>query len=97
MPAYLILNKFTQQGARNVKETVTRARAARQAIQAAGGKVIGIWWTQGQYDSVLITEVPDEETGMQVLLSTAMQGNISTETLRAYSEEEMERIIQKLP
>lgn len=97
MPAYVILNKFTQQGARNVKETVTRARAARQAIQAAGGKVIGIWWTQGQYDSVLITEVPDEETGMQMLLSVAMQGNISTETLRAYSEEEMERIIQKLP
>jgi uncharacterized protein with GYD domain len=97
MPAYVILSKFTEQGVRGAKDTVKRARAARQMIEAAGGKIIGTWWTQGRYDIVQIAEVPDEVTGMQVLLGTVMQGNITTETLRAFSEDEMERILQGLP
>ena len=97
MPAFVILNKFTEQGVRGVKDTVKRGQAIRQAIEAAGGRLIGIWWTQGQYDTVSIVEVPDEETGMTLLLSTGMQGNLRTETLRAFNEEEMARIVQRLP
>ncbi len=97
MPAYVILNKFTEQGVRGIKDTVKRGQAVRQAIEAAGGRLIGIWWTQGQYDSVSIVEVPDEETGMALLMSTGMQGNIRTETLRAFSEDEMARIVQRMP
>jgi uncharacterized protein with GYD domain len=97
MPAYIILNKFTEQGVRSVKDTVKRGEAIRKAIEGVGGRLIGIWWTQGQYDSVSIVEVPDEETGMALLLSTGMQGNIRTETLRAFSEEDMTRILQRVP
>ena len=97
MPAYLILNKFTEQGARTIKDTVNRARAVRQNVEAAGGRVIGIWWTQGQYDSFVIAEVPSEEIGMQLLLAAGMQGNGRSETLRAFSEDEMAQIVAKLP
>ncbi len=97
MPAYVVLNKFTEQGVRGVKDTVKRGQAIRQAIEGAGGRLIGIWWLQGQYDSLSIVEVPDEETGMALLLTTGMQGNIRTETMRAFSEDEMARIVQRLP
>jgi uncharacterized protein with GYD domain len=44
---------------------------------------------------VAISEFPDEETAMAFLLTLGGQGNLRTETLRAYSAEEMQRILQK--
>jgi uncharacterized protein with GYD domain len=97
MAAYLSLINFTDQGIRNVKDTVNRGKAAQQALEAAGGRFIGIWWALGRYDVVAIIEAPDEETAMRFLLATGMQGNIRTETLQIFSEEEMERFVQGLP
>lgn len=97
MPAYFTLQKFTDQGIHNVKDTVKRARAAKEAASAVGGRVIGIWWTLGRYDLVALGEFPDEETGTRFLLALGMQGNVRTETMRAFSEEEMERIVAGLP
>jgi uncharacterized protein with GYD domain len=97
MSAYITLFNWTDQGLRNVKETVKRAPAVGQAAQAAGGRVIGVWWTLGQYDGVLIFEAPDDETATRLLLVTGMQGNVRTTTMRCFSEEEMERIVQGLP
>ena len=97
MPAYVVLSKFSDQGIRAVKDTVKRAQATREQIEAAGGNVIGIWWLLGEFDSMLIAEMPDAETAVQLLLATGMQGNIRTQTLQAFSEDEMERIVQGLP
>ena len=97
MPAYVILNKFTEQGIRHVKDTTKRSEATRKAFEAAGGRMIGIWWTQGQYDSVAIVELPDDESVVALLLQIGQQGNVQTQTLRAYSEQEMAGIIARLP
>jgi uncharacterized protein with GYD domain len=91
------LVNFTDQGIKNVKETVTRARAAAQAAQNVGARFIGVWWTLGPSDLVAVIEAPDDETATRLLLTTAMQGNVRSVTLRAFSEEEMERIVQGLP
>ena len=96
MAAYISLVNFTEQGIRDVKDTVQRARAAKQAWQAAGGRWIGVWWTLGPYDLVLVFEAPDDETASRLLLTVAMQGNVRTMTLRAFGEDEMERIVQGL-
>jgi uncharacterized protein with GYD domain len=97
MSAYIILVNFTDQGIHNAKDTVKRAKAAQQALEAAGGRKIGIWWTMGQYDMAFLAEGPDDETAMRVILGVAMQGNVRTTTLKAFSEEEMERIVAGLP
>jgi uncharacterized protein with GYD domain len=96
MPAYVTLTNYTEKGMRNVKSTVNRARAFDKAIQSVGGRKIGIWWLLGQYDSLVIFEAPDDETATRVLLKTGMQGNVHTMTMRCFSEEEMERIVQEL-
>jgi uncharacterized protein with GYD domain len=93
MPAYVTLFNWTEKGVQGVKDTATRAKAAREAWEAAGGRFIGIWWTFGQYDGVVIHEAPDDETANRLLMKTAMQGNIRTTTLRAFGEEDIERVL----
>jgi uncharacterized protein with GYD domain len=97
MPAYIVLINFTEQGARTAKDTVKRLRETEKAMQAAGGRKIGAWWTLGPYDMVLVAEGPDDETTTRLLLASGMQGNVRTMTMRAFSEEEMEKIVQGLP
>jgi uncharacterized protein with GYD domain len=54
-------------------------------------------WTQGAYDAVAIGEFPDDETAAAASLANAMRGNVRTETMRAFTAEEMQRVLQKLP
>lgn len=96
MPAYVMLFNFTEQGISNAKESPNRAKAFAQAIEAAGGRMIGIWWLLGQYDGLVILEAPDDEAATHLLLGLGMLGNVRTVTMRAFSEEEMGRIVQGL-
>jgi uncharacterized protein with GYD domain len=97
MPTYIGLFKWTDQGVRNVKDSVTRVEQARAAAEKSGGRLIGTWWTQGAYDIVAVFELPDDETASVFVLSNVMVGNVRSETMRAYTAEEMQRILQKLP
>ncbi|RIK34487.1 MAG: GYD family protein, partial [Chloroflexi bacterium] len=53
MPAYVTLFNFTEQGLKDIKNTVKRARAAGDAAKGAGGRFIGVWWLLGQYDGIV--------------------------------------------
>jgi uncharacterized protein with GYD domain len=97
MPTYVTLLKWTDQGIKNVKETVARTEANRQAAEQAGGRLIAYYWTQGSYDVIAISEWPDEESAAAMLLQVGMAGYSRTETLRAFTAEEMQRIFQKMP
>jgi len=97
MPVSIGLFRWTDQGLRNVKDTVTRTRANISAIEKLGGKV-QVYWTQGRFDLVTIVEGPiDDETGSAMSLAVAKAGNARTETLRAFTIDEMERILSKVP
>ncbi len=97
MPTYISLAKWTEQGIRGARDTVERMEQARQAIAQQGGRLHAFYWTQGHYDIVAIMEMPDEETATGFMLGIGMLGNVRTETLRAFTAEEMGRILQKLP
>ena len=91
------LYRWTDQGLRNVKDTVKRTQAAISALEKAGWKVT-LYWTQGQYDMVVIVEGSgDEDAGNAILLGILQAGNVRTETMRAFNAEEMERILKKVP
>jgi uncharacterized protein with GYD domain len=96
VPKYVTLYNWTDQGAKTVKDTVSRARAATQAAEGMGGKIETILWTIGPYDVVSVSEFPDDETGTAVSLQTASTGNIRTVTMRAFAEDEMAAIIAKM-
>ena len=96
MPTYVSLFTWTEQGIKDVKGTVDRSEQARQAITGLGGAMEALYWTQGAYDLIAVTTWPDEETAQAFILSTARQGNLRSETLRAFSAEEMARILAKV-
>jgi uncharacterized protein with GYD domain len=95
MPRYVVLYKFTDQGLKKIKDTVSRAAAVRKANEARGFKVIGTYWTEGHYDIVSILESPDEASMMSGLFNIAQAGNVHSETLRAYNEAEMKKALAK--
>ena len=97
METYIVLANYTQQGVAHIKEGPGRIDAARQALEAAGGKWLGWYLTMGRYDIVLIVQVPDGKTIATWLVSVGSLGNVRTETLRAYTEEEFRRLAADLP
>ena len=96
MPTYISLVNLTDQGIRNVKESPQRLGAAKKAIEAAGGKVIGFYLTMGRYDMVLIFELPSDEVAATVALSVGSRGNVRTETLKAFPGDQYRGIIAKV-
>jgi uncharacterized protein with GYD domain len=97
MATYIVLMKFTDQGARAVKDTVKRAQAAEQAAKGYGVTFKSLHWTQGQYDLVAVIEAANEAAATTWSLILASQGNISSQTLRAFNADEMKGFIAKMP
>ena len=96
MPTYIVLVNWTDQGIRNVKESPQRLDAFKKAVEAAGGKVTGFYLTMGRYDLVVIVEFPSDEAATTVILRTASLGQVHTETLKAFPEEQYRDIIAKV-
>ena len=97
MPNYVILLNWTDQGIKNVKDTVKRAKSFETAIAKVGGRSIGLYYTLGKHDLVAIVEAPTDEAIASVMFSTGSLGNVRTKTLKAFSTSEVASIIEKLP
>ncbi len=96
MPTFVSLFNWTDQGIRNVRDTVQRYEGSKELQDKHGVRLEGIYWTVGPYDLVAIAEAPDAESITAFLLELASAGNLRTTTLRAYDREEMSGIIQRL-
>jgi uncharacterized protein with GYD domain len=97
MSTYIILANYTSVGIRNINGTTQRARDFKSETEKTGVKVKDIYWTMGNHDLVIIAESPDDETMAAVLIALGRLGNVTTQTLRAFSVDDMENIIGKLP
>ncbi len=95
MPRYVVLYRFTDQGLKNIKGTIKRAAEVRAEQEKRGFKVVGVYWTQGRYDLVAVLDAPSEEAMVGGLFNIAEAGNVHSETLRAFDEKEMERIVSQ--
>lgn len=97
MPTYVLLISWTEQGVKSAKATVERAQYSQQLAQRMGGNLSTLYWTLGSYDIVGVAEMPDDESVTALAVAIASQGNVRTETLCAFSADEMERILQQVP
>jgi uncharacterized protein with GYD domain len=96
MATYVVLLKLTEQARRNVAD-LSGLDQAKQAVQALGGQWKGWYLTFGQYDAVAVIEAPDDETVAKLALSQAQAGNAVSETLRAFTEDEVRQLVAALP
>ena len=96
MPGYVLLLKYTQQGLANMKAVPERHQVNKAAAEEMGIRSVGTWWTMGAYDAVAVVDAPDDQTVTAFVLALARAGNATTQTMRAFSEEEFAQIVSKL-
>ena len=96
MASYVCLIQFSDQGIRNIQDTVKRGDAAIAEAEKLGMKIVEEYWTMGAYDGVVIIEAPDDETMSAFILKVGSLGNVKAQTLRAFRRNEMEGILAKI-
>jgi uncharacterized protein with GYD domain len=96
MAKYVTLVNWTDQGVKNIKDTVKRAEDFTRAVAKYGAKVETLLWTMGEYDVITIISAPNEEAAMKAVASVAAQGNVRTKTLRAFDGAEVSKMIADL-
>ena len=96
MATFIALIDFTEQGIRNIKETSNRSDSLVATAEKMGIKIRDVFWTSGVHDGVLIFEAPDDETASALMLYIGSLGNVRTQSLRAYSKSEMNKIIAQM-
>jgi uncharacterized protein with GYD domain len=96
MPTYISLVNLTEQGAREAKNAPERLRAFDEALREVGGRLVNFYLVMGQFDYIVITEAPDDETAARLILSTIAQGSLRTQTMRAFPRDEFEHIARGL-
>ncbi|MGH7865296.1 MAG: GYD domain-containing protein [Candidatus Binataceae bacterium] len=97
MATYIMLNRFTPQGVANVKQSPARIDALKQTFRANGAEIKQAYLAMGRYDTVLVFEARDDETCARLCLTIAAAGNVQSETLRAFTEDEFKKIVAALP
>jgi uncharacterized protein with GYD domain len=97
MATYVVLVNFTEQGIRHIRQTTERAKQLVNAAANLGITIKDIYWTMGAYDAVFTADGPDDDTMTALAVSMGAIGNIRTQTMRAFSADEMKRILDKLP
>lgn len=97
MALYISLITFADQGVRNAKDTTKRAEAAKEMGKKMGVNMTQIYWTLGHYDLVAVLDAPNEEAAAAFGLWVSSGGNVRTETMRAFSADEMKGVLAKLP
>ena len=96
MTTYIALLNWTQPGVSKVASSAKRLDAGRKALKKAGVEMKDVYLTMGRYDMVCVIEAPDDETYAKAILGLASQGNVSTETLKAFTEDQYRKIIGSL-
>jgi uncharacterized protein with GYD domain len=96
MATYVVLSNFTEQGIRSVKDSTKRADAVKELAKRYGVTAKDFYWTLGSYDVVVVFDAPDDASMTALGLAIGSLGNVRTQTMRAFSREEMNGILAKL-
>jgi len=97
MVTYIGLMNFTDKGLQSVKSTTQRAAAAKEVAGRYGVTMREIWWTLGNHDIVCVLDAADEQSLTAFELAIASQGNVRSQSLRAFSAAEMDKVLSRLP
>jgi uncharacterized protein with GYD domain len=96
MPTYISLIKLTHQGVTSIKDGPARLDAGKETLKRFGSDLKAFYLTMGQYDIVTISEAPDDAAAAKVALAISSAGNVKTETVRAFTEDEYRQIVADL-
>jgi len=89
---FICFLNWTDQGAKAIKGVSMRHEALKGEVAGLGGRLVGTYVTRGQYDVVLVLEMPDGDAMTKLAVALSSRGNVRTTTVRAYLPEEFGRL-----
>jgi len=96
MPTYVMLANWTDQGVRTIEEGPKRVDVSRKSLEDMGGKFLSVYMTMGSFDMVITYDAPDDAVAARFTLLLGKQGNVRTESLKAFPEEAYRQIVNSL-
>lgn len=84
MPRFMLNGTYTQAGiSGTISETLTaRTKAVKKHVGALGGKLLGMYWSTGSRDSVVIVEFPDASGPVALATTVKAAGAVDFEIVR---------------
>jgi uncharacterized protein with GYD domain len=77
MPLYMTQFSYTPEAwAALVKNPEDRSIPVKALLEKFGGKLIGLYYTFGEYDGLIISEGPDNNASMSSLLVSLSAGHV---------------------
>ncbi|HYU17134.1 MAG TPA: GYD domain-containing protein [Chloroflexota bacterium] len=96
MAVHVTLYRYTDEGMKGIKKAADIARGWQAEAQKRGVTVHALYWLEGRYDAITIVESDDEDAVMGLMLAIGAQGLLRTESMRAFSLEDVARFVQKV-
>ncbi len=97
MPTFICLLNWTDQGAKNAKESSKRYQAARSVAEKLGGKLLSAYVTTGHYDVIVTLDMPNGEAMVKFASAISATGNVRTTTVRAFTPDEFSKLATEAP
>lgn len=95
MLSFVVLGNWTDIGFKNTKDAPSRIKETHKRVKEAGGKM-QLYYTLGEYDFIMIIDVPDDKVIMKVLVWLGSKGNVRTKTLKAWTEDEAAKVLAEM-
>lgn len=96
MPTYIMLANWTDQGAREVRNSAKRLDSAKKQLVDMGGEFKALYMTMGEHDLVAVYEAPDDACAARFTLQVGLLGAIRTTTMKAFPEAAYRELIASL-
>ncbi|MDS0279729.1 GYD domain-containing protein [Halomicroarcula sp. S1AR25-4] len=97
MPTYITLWDYTQHGIENIDDSPDRLDSAIELVDSVGGELQAFYLTMGAHDLVTVAEFPDDDAAAKALLRIGQSGAVSSETLKAWPEDDYRDLVANLP
>jgi len=97
MLTFILLGRLTSLALDQVKGFEARDHKAAEIISEAGGKLLSLHYTFGQYDFIAIIEAPSHEAMTMILVEIGRFGTVCSETLLAMKPEQLYNVIDQVP
>ena len=97
MPTFICFLNWTDQGAKNAKESGKRYQAARNMAEKLGGKLLSAYVTTGKYDVVSTVDMPNGDAMAKFATALSATGNVRTTTVRAFTPDEFSKLAAEAP
>lgn len=96
MARYITLITFTEQGIKTIKDWDKRVASSRERIERAGGRLIDVYLTLGEFDAVAISEAPNDDVALRTAIEYGLSGNGRSRTMRAFTSDEALRVVKQI-